>query len=150
MKTFKDKINKIAKEDQSRWIEKSKLRRANKVWLDKSAKIALKILRYIRANEITQKDLAEKLNVTPQNISKILKGQENLTIETISKFESVLGISLFEVPGFQVTFVFQGISKNKIPVYKENVPLSNSYEYLKLIKASTLAASQKNEYSKVI
>ena len=43
---------------------------------------------------MTQKDLAEKLNVSPQQVSRMGKGKENLTLETISKLEYVLGIAL--------------------------------------------------------
>ncbi len=104
MKTFdREKLNKIAKPDTNNWIGKAKWRRANKAWLDKSAKISLKILRHIRKEKITKIQLAEMLGVKPQYVSKILKGHENLTLETITKFEIALGISLIEVPEFQFT-----------------------------------------------
>jgi transcriptional regulator with XRE-family HTH domain len=48
----------------------------------------------LREKGMTQKDLAEKLNVSPQQVSKIVKGKENLTLETISKLEYVLGVEL--------------------------------------------------------
>ena len=34
------------------------------------------------------------MNVSPQQISKIVKGQENLTLETISNLEIALGIQI--------------------------------------------------------
>lgn len=43
---------------------------------------------------ITQSALAEKMNCSQQYISKILKGQENLSLESIWKIESVLEIDL--------------------------------------------------------
>ncbi len=49
-------------------------------------------------NGMTKKKLAEKMGVTPKYISKVVKGKENLTLETISKIEGVLGIRLVEVP----------------------------------------------------
>jgi transcriptional regulator with XRE-family HTH domain len=66
--------------------------------LNKSARIAIKILRTIRAKYITQLQLAGMLNVSPQQISKIVKGQENLTILTLTKLENALNISLIEIP----------------------------------------------------
>ncbi len=36
------------------------------------------------------------MNVSPQQISKIVKGQENLTLETISNLEIALGIQIIE------------------------------------------------------
>jgi len=43
---------------------------------------------------ITQTALAEIMNCSQQYVSKILKGQENLSLESIWKIESVLGIDL--------------------------------------------------------
>ena len=43
---------------------------------------------------ITQTILAEKMGCSQQYISKVLKGKENLSLETISKIESALEIDL--------------------------------------------------------
>ena len=43
---------------------------------------------------LTQKALAERMDCTQQYVSKILKGKENLSLETLSKLEDALGISL--------------------------------------------------------
>ena len=99
--TIKEKLNNLASNEPSKWVEKAEWRVANSGWLDKSAKIAIKVLRTIRAIGISQKDLAENLGVSPQQVSKILKGQENLTLETIDKLEKVLNISLMELPYYQ-------------------------------------------------
>jgi plasmid maintenance system antidote protein VapI len=101
MSNIKDKLNKIVSNESSKWIDKAEWQISNEDWLDKSAKIALKILRTIREKEITQIKLAELLNVSPQHISKIVQGKENLTLETISKLEKVLNITLIEIPVFQ-------------------------------------------------
>lgn len=69
-------------------------RKANKEWLRKSAKIALAIRRELRLKGMTQQDLAVKMGLSPQYVGRILKGQENLTLETISKLEAAIGISL--------------------------------------------------------
>ena len=47
--------------------------------------------------------LAERMNCTQQYVSKILKGKENLSLDTISRLEDALGISLVypEVCAFQ-------------------------------------------------
>jgi transcriptional regulator with XRE-family HTH domain len=44
---------------------------------------------------MTQKDLAERMNVSPQYISKIVKGAENLSLETITALEEALSVDLF-------------------------------------------------------
>ncbi len=96
MKTesIKDKLNKLAVGAPSKWLEKAEWSEANEAWLNKSADIALKVLRALREKGMTQKDLAEKLDVSPQQVSKIVKGKENLTLETISRLEDVLGTKL--------------------------------------------------------
>lgn len=95
-------FKKLASKEKSGWLKKAKHRSENKAWLDKSAGIAVRILSEIRkqkpVNGMSQKKLALEMGVTPQYINKVVKGKENLTIETISKIENVLGISLMEIP----------------------------------------------------
>lgn len=43
---------------------------------------------------LIQKALAERINCTQQYISKILKGKENMSLDTLSKLERALGITL--------------------------------------------------------
>ncbi|EID32751.1 DNA-binding helix-turn-helix protein [Prevotella sp. oral taxon 306 str. F0472] len=43
---------------------------------------------------LTQKALAERMGCTQQYVSKILRGKENLSIETLSKIESALSLRL--------------------------------------------------------
>ena len=38
--------------------------------------------------------LTERMGCTQQYVSKILKGKENMSLETLSKLEDALGISL--------------------------------------------------------
>lgn len=83
----------VAGNDQS-WLENVNWHNDNKAWLKKSAAIALAVLRRLRALGITQKDLADQLGISAQQVSKLLKGKENLTLETISKLEAVLAIEL--------------------------------------------------------
>lgn len=45
---------------------------------------------------MTQSDLAHCIGCTQQYISLLLKGRENLTLETISKLESALDVMLFD------------------------------------------------------
>ncbi len=79
---------------QSDAMERIRWRRENRVWLQKSQLIALHILLALDSQRLTQKQLAEQLNVSPQQVSKWVKGQENFTIETIAKIENALGLSL--------------------------------------------------------
>ena len=61
---------------------------ANKSWLRYSQLIALMMLYKMEDLGLTQKSLAELMGCSQQYVSRVLKGTENLSIETISKIES--------------------------------------------------------------
>lgn len=88
------KLDALKSDQPSTWKEKALYRKNNQDWLKRSQAIAVRILEALRAKNMSQKLLAEKLNVSPQQISKILKGTENLTLQTITQIEIVLGIKL--------------------------------------------------------
>jgi transcriptional regulator with XRE-family HTH domain len=90
------KLNSIAQPDTG-WLKAAQKRVADQAWLKHSQATALKILRTLRAKGLTQKDLAEALSVSPQQVSKWVKGKENFTFETVSKIEAALDVNLIEV-----------------------------------------------------
>lgn len=96
IKKIKDKILQHSVKDRE-WKERVRGRQQEEDWTSLSFQIAVKILRHLRGNNISQKSVAEKLNCSPQYLSKLLKGKENLTLETIWKLQTVLGITLIEV-----------------------------------------------------
>ncbi len=110
-----DKLNKIAS-NNSNWIEEAKKRRENRDWQKYSQKIAIKVLLAIRERNIKQKQLAEMIGVSPQQISKILKGKENLTLQTIAKIEKALNIELIFTREETIKIIFKEKIK-KEPVY---------------------------------
>lgn len=131
-----DKLNQIIVNEPSKWLEEANYRFENKAWLKKSQAIALRILRHIRANSISQKDLAERLNVAPQQVNRWVKGSENFTLETISKIEIVLGIQLVDVSDtlkksessifFKKEMSFE-FDKNKVSIIEYSDKITNSY-----------------------
>lgn len=96
MNNLKEKLSSLASDQPSDWKAKAKYRRANREWLKKSAAIAVQVLNALKAQQLSQKDLAERLDISPQQISKIVKGQENLTLETISNLEIALDIQIID------------------------------------------------------
>lgn len=76
------------------WRQKAQWRRENRRWLKYSGYIALKVINRLERLGLSQKELAERMNCSPQYISKLLKGTENLTLETISKLEECLSMDL--------------------------------------------------------
>jgi len=96
MSNLKEKLSKLSSDQPSDWKAKAKYRRENREWLKKSAAIAVQVLDALKAQNLSQKQLAEQMNISPQQISKIVKGKENLTLETISNLEIALGIQIIE------------------------------------------------------
>ena len=76
------------------WREKALWRRENRRWLRYSGHIALTVMHRLEELKMSQKELAEKMNCSPQYVSKLLKGSENLTLDTISKLEECLDLNL--------------------------------------------------------
>jgi len=81
-------------EVRTEWREKAEWRRENGRWLRYSGFIALTVMRRLEELKMSQKELAKKMNCSPQYVSKLLKGSENLTLDTISKLEEFLDLDL--------------------------------------------------------
>lgn len=94
MNNLKGKLSRLASDQPSDWMAKAKHRRENREWLKKSAAIAVQVLDALKAQNLSQKELAGRMSISPQQISKIVKGQENLTLETITNLEIALGIQI--------------------------------------------------------
>lgn len=90
---------------KSNWVQKATFRKENQKWLNYSSQIARRILAKIDGDkELSQVILAKSLNVSRQQINKIVKGQENLTLETISKISDALGIELISFPDYKYKY----------------------------------------------
>jgi len=89
-----DRFLGLVSEEKANTFEKNETLIRNRQMLKESRLIALKVLKRLDEINSTQKELAEKLEVSPQQISKIVKGRENLTLETIVKLQNVLKIPI--------------------------------------------------------
>lgn len=122
----KRKFEDLISKEHSSWIDEAEKRNSNKEWLNRSFLIAMKILRTLRGKELKQAWLANELQISPQQVSKIVKGSENLTLETISKIEAVLGITLIEVPGTYGNIVNAAKRRLIVPPYQKSHQLAYS------------------------
>ena len=89
-----DILNKHKSSAKSKWKEDAEYRRRNASWLMYSAMIALQVKQRMAEIGVTQVMLAEKLGCTQQHISMLLKGKNNLTLETIAKLEEALEFNI--------------------------------------------------------
>ena len=98
-----EKLKNALAADKSPWQAEAQWRDANEDWLSVSFDIAVRVLETLQAKGMTQKDLAERMGVTPQFVNKVVKGQENLSLETIGKLSKALRVQLIEVPSEERT-----------------------------------------------
>lgn len=95
MSILEEKIKNLAANNPtSNWREKVAFRKENKAWLKKSSRIALRILDALDDRGWNQSDLAKALGVTRQQISKLVKGQNDFKLSTITQLEKALEIRL--------------------------------------------------------
>lgn len=76
----------------SRWRERAEWRQENKSWLRHSQHIAMMMLDKMEELGLTQREVAERMGCSQQYVSRILKGHENLSIETMCKIEEALDL----------------------------------------------------------
>lgn len=92
------KVSKLISHEPSQWINEAEWYSENESWLEKSAIIALNILKALRQRSLSKTEFSKMIGVSPQYAGKILKGKANLTLKTIVTIEKTLGITLQEIP----------------------------------------------------
>ena len=60
-----------------------------------SRSVSLTIIDYMQDNNLSRAQMANKLGVSQQYLGRILSGTENLSLKSLAKIETALGISLF-------------------------------------------------------
>ena len=92
MMTNKEKFLNLVSNEKTNTLEKNKERIKNRAMLRESQQISIKVLAKLDELGWSQKDLAKEMEVSPQQITKIVSGKENLTIETQIKLQNILDI----------------------------------------------------------
>lgn len=82
-----------ASEEPSRFVEEAAWRKENASWLRWSRQLALTLIGYMQDHGMKRAELASRLGVSPQYVSKLLSGTENLSFKSIANIEDKLGIS---------------------------------------------------------
>lgn len=90
----KEKFIALVSPETTNTVAKNRDRIKNRAMLRESQNIALKVLEKLEEIRWSQRKLAKEMGVTPQQITKIVKGQENLTLETQIKLQSILKIPI--------------------------------------------------------
>ena len=75
------------------FVAEARWRQENEIWLRMSRSVALSLVDYMQENNLSRADLAGELGVSAQYLSRILSGTENLSLKSVAKIESRLGVS---------------------------------------------------------
>ena len=90
-------LKKLTANNASTWLTEATANQIKTEAAIKAMHIAIHIGNTLEAKGISQKTLASKLQVSPQYISRLLKGKQNLSLETITALELALDISLVSI-----------------------------------------------------
>ena len=92
------RLSRYQSDESSEWmVAEEKIRYAKtKGWLRYSRKIAIKVAMAMKQQGLSRQDVADRMGCSPQYISKLLKGTENLSLETICKLEDVLNVAILQ------------------------------------------------------
>ena len=99
--TQEEAINRLSRyqsDTPSSWRKEEEKRLKAKAdgWLQYSRKIAIKLAIAMKQQNLSRQDVAERMGCSPQYVSRLLKGEENLSLETICKLENALNISILQ------------------------------------------------------
>jgi plasmid maintenance system antidote protein VapI len=136
--TNKDKFNQLVSGDDNRTLADVNKRIKNRAMLRESQQIALKVLMKLDEFGWSQKDLAKAMEVTPQQITKIVSGKENLTIETQIKLQHILDIpvlaSYYENKMTEIDQRIVTFEKRVDKMVVQSIEYSNNYQSTKVLK----------------
>lgn len=91
------KFNELISNEKSNWVQDANFRNDNRYWLVISKKVALKILKGIREQNISKELLSDKTDIPMEILDTMLKGKYNYSIEEIGRIEKALNINILNV-----------------------------------------------------
>ena len=94
MITKKEKLLQLVKGEDTQTFRLVANRINNRARLQAAQSIALQVLNKLNELQWPQSKLAKHMGVSPQQISKIVSGKENLTLDTIVRLQKILQIQL--------------------------------------------------------
>lgn len=92
--TTKEKFVRLVSKESTNTLAKNTELIKNRDRLRESQSIAFKILDKLNNLNWTQRDLAQRMGVSAPQINKIVRGKENLTLETQIQIQKILDIPI--------------------------------------------------------
>jgi transcriptional regulator with XRE-family HTH domain len=144
--TNKEKFLALVSDEKTDAVKRNTERIKNRAMLRESQQIAIKVLMKLDDKGWSQKDLAREMGVSPQQISKIVSGKENLTIETQIKLQNILNIpvlaSFYENKPDAMSEWILVIEKRVEKIAIQANHISDNYHESKTVKTERLSYSQ--------
>lgn len=144
--TNKEKFLALVSNEKADTLERNRERIKSRAMLRESQQIAIKVLMKLDELGWSQKDLANKMEVSPQQITKIVSGKENLTIETQIKLQNILNIpvlaSYYESKTTEMDELILTIEKRVEKIAAQAIQISNNYQATKVVRLETFNYSQ--------
>ncbi len=148
-------FNKIVSNIDTSWIDDLNDFNNNSNWLDISFEISLSVLSKLSENKknkigiYNQKMLASALGCSAQYVNKLLKGNENLTLDTICNLQNVLKIKLIEVVKYESisSYSYSELLTQSNLQKIDNVTISDSSDYDTLNKNAVSVTSDNTSYA---
>lgn len=136
--TNKEKFLQLVSGEDTKTIVEVKQRIKNRAMLRESQQIAIKVLMKLDELGWSQKVLAKKMEVSPQQITKIVRGKENLTIETQIKLQNILNIpvlaSYYENKMTEMDEWILTIERRVEKIAAQAIQISNNYQATKIVR----------------
>jgi transcriptional regulator with XRE-family HTH domain len=109
------------------------------IFVDWYADIVVRINQLLREQQMSKKELAEKLDKNPSEISKWLGGEHNFTLRSLAKISAELGEPLLVIPPRKPPVEFQDgiIIKLSRHVTTINNAVSTSAKFVDIYPIST-------------
>ena len=94
-----EKFEALISNEESTFLQESKEIIKDEEWLVASAGVIFMLLDFMESQtpKMKKKELAAELEVSPQYVGKLLRGEENLTLQTMTKIAHVMGMTFSEL-----------------------------------------------------
>lgn len=149
----KEKFKALVSKDKTDTISKNKTRIKNRAMLRESQQIALKVLTKLDEPGWSQRRLAREMKVSPQQITKIVRGTENLTLETQIKLQEILDIPILatyyerRIDELIANIKIEDSEKYTVPDYEYEPSESNTIPLVKEFKMEYNAETAEYNYN---
>ncbi len=87
-------LNKHVSGTAQQWKEQARNYKKNRKQIRRAQKFAIELMGYMDEQGIKQKELAVLMDVSPQQVNKILRAKANLTFDTLDKIEEALKVEI--------------------------------------------------------